>query len=150
MPCIFVCLSSLWAVWPQELLWIKLVHIDWQFSLPLQSMAVLDKGKQNDLAMHQVENGLQHHQHTPGGPFLSGIKQRLLSFIFRGIWNEEADHALVGFNSPFHFCVTNYIYFEHISTKVIICLLSACLSSGIEKIWIKALGVWTQFRVLNH
>ncbi|KAJ8626285.1 hypothetical protein MRB53_019592 [Persea americana] len=59
-----------------------------------QSMAVLDKGKQNDLAMHQVENGLQHHQHTPGGPFLSGIKQRLLSFIFRGIWNEEADHAL--------------------------------------------------------
>lgn len=27
--------------------------------------------------------------------FLSGIKQRLLSFIFRAIWNEEVDETQV-------------------------------------------------------
>lgn len=83
-------------------------------------MAVQDK---NEFPIHQVENGLQHHQHTPRGPFLSGIKQRLLSFIFRGIWNEEADHALVGFEFSFpvtwnlfffFFGVINHINFGHI------------------------------------
>lgn len=40
-------------------------------------------------------NGLDHIQHIPEAPFLSGLKQRLLSFIFQGIWNEEDDPALV-------------------------------------------------------
>ncbi|KAK6152095.1 hypothetical protein DH2020_014730 [Rehmannia glutinosa] len=40
---------------------------------------------------HNIENGLDHNQHTPEAPFLGGLKQRLLSFIFRGIWNEEDD-----------------------------------------------------------
>lgn len=35
-----------------------------------------------------------HAQETQGSSFLSGIKQRLLSFIFRKIWNEEADPTL--------------------------------------------------------
>ncbi|EPS59849.1 deetiolated 1-like protein, partial [Genlisea aurea] len=32
-------------------------------------------------------------QHSQQDSFLSGLKQRLLSFIFRGIWNEEDDTA---------------------------------------------------------
>ncbi|XP_042488753.1 light-mediated development protein DET1 isoform X2 [Macadamia integrifolia] len=43
---------------------------------------------------NQIENGTQHHWHIPGTFFVSGIKQRLLSFIFRGIWNEEKDHTM--------------------------------------------------------
>lgn len=39
-------------------------------------------------------NRLDHIQHIPEAPFLSGLKQRLLSFIFQGIWNEEDDPAL--------------------------------------------------------
>lgn len=35
-----------------------------------------------------------HAPVTQGRPFLSGIKQRLLSFIFRKTWNEEADQTL--------------------------------------------------------
>ncbi|KAF3441496.1 hypothetical protein FNV43_RR15410 [Rhamnella rubrinervis] len=49
------------------------------------------------MASHQlpenlVENGLHHNQFTSENTFLSGIKQRLLSFIFRGLWNDETDH----------------------------------------------------------
>lgn len=44
----------------------------------------------------QDENGQRHPPHPhAGGLFLSGIKQRLLSFIFRRIWSEETDHTLV-------------------------------------------------------
>ncbi|KAF8379867.1 hypothetical protein HHK36_029316 [Tetracentron sinense] len=57
-------------------------------------MVITDKGRQHELPVNRVENGLQHNQHIPGSSFLSGIKQRLLSFIFRGIWNQEADHSL--------------------------------------------------------
>ncbi|ONK59113.1 uncharacterized protein A4U43_C08F3100 [Asparagus officinalis] len=35
-----------------------------------------------------------HSPVTQGSSFLSGIKQRLLSFIFRKTWNEEADQTL--------------------------------------------------------
>ncbi|KAK3225896.1 hypothetical protein Dsin_005758 [Dipteronia sinensis] len=42
----------------------------------------------------QVENGLQQNQPNQGNSLLSGIKQRLLSFIFRGIWNEETDQIV--------------------------------------------------------
>ncbi|KAL8036075.1 hypothetical protein ABFS82_12G133000 [Erythranthe guttata] len=41
-----------------------------------------------------VANGSDHIQHIPEASFLSGLKQRLLSFIFRGIWNEEDDPTL--------------------------------------------------------
>ncbi|GER36735.1 light-mediated development protein DET1, partial [Striga asiatica] len=42
-----------------------------------------------------VEDGF-HNQHQPISEalFLGGLKQRLLSFIFRGMWNEEEDPAL--------------------------------------------------------
>ncbi|GMQ07586.1 hypothetical protein CsSME_00051723 [Camellia sinensis var. sinensis] len=44
--------------------------------------------------VNHVGNGLQHNQSIPNSSFLSGIKQRLLSFIFRGIWAEETDQTL--------------------------------------------------------
>ncbi|OVA00015.1 De-etiolated protein 1 [Macleaya cordata] len=59
-----------------------------------QYMAISDKSKQQEVPGNQAENGLQHHQQIPGSSFLSGIKQRLLSFIFHGIWNDERDHSL--------------------------------------------------------
>lgn len=36
-------------------------------------------------------------QVSQSNSFLSGIKQRLLSFVFRAIWNEETDETQVGF-----------------------------------------------------
>lgn len=50
-------------------------------------------------------NHIENNQGQPSleSPFLSGIKQRLLSFIFRRVWNEERDDALVGsLVSPFY------------------------------------------------
>ncbi|XP_059634555.1 light-mediated development protein DET1 isoform X2 [Cornus florida] len=44
--------------------------------------------------LNHIGNGLQHSESVPDNYFLSGIKQRLLSFIFRGIWNEETDQTL--------------------------------------------------------
>ncbi|XP_026664116.2 light-mediated development protein DET1 isoform X4 [Phoenix dactylifera] len=57
-------------------------------------MGILDKSKLDDLSAHEVANDVQHHQVTQGTSLLSGIKQRLLSFIFRKTWNEEADPTL--------------------------------------------------------
>lgn len=51
----------------------------------------------HQLPENHVENGLHHNQLTSENTFLSGIKQRLLSFIFRGLWNEEMDQNLVGY-----------------------------------------------------
>lgn len=51
--------------------------------------------------VNHVENG-QHQQFNPDNLFLSGIKQRLLSFIFRNLWNEETDRSMVGWDSD-HF-----------------------------------------------
>ncbi|KAH7520868.1 hypothetical protein FEM48_Zijuj08G0191400 [Ziziphus jujuba var. spinosa] len=59
-----------------------------------QSMNTHEKGKLHQLPENHVENGLPHNQLTSENTFLSGIKQRLLSFIFRGIWNEETDPNL--------------------------------------------------------
>ncbi|KAK6126679.1 hypothetical protein DH2020_039574 [Rehmannia glutinosa] len=54
---------------------------------------------------HNIENGLDHNQHTPEAPFLGGLKQRLLSFIFRGIWNEEDDPTVVQFLDRHHLLI---------------------------------------------
>ncbi|XP_073106301.1 light-mediated development protein DET1 isoform X3 [Elaeis guineensis] len=59
-----------------------------------QSMGILDKSKPDDSSDRQVANGVLQLQVTQGTSFLSGIKQRLLSFIFCKIWNEEADPTL--------------------------------------------------------
>ncbi|XP_039057197.1 light-mediated development protein DET1-like [Hibiscus syriacus] len=46
-------------------------------------------GNRGDLA----DNGINHDQPNSNNSFLSGIKQRLLSFIFREIWSEETDQT---------------------------------------------------------
>ncbi|XP_062095827.1 light-mediated development protein DET1 [Humulus lupulus] len=60
---------------------------------------------------NHVENGL--HQGLPNSSnyFLSGIKQRLLSFIFRGIWSEETNHTLRAQNLKrmFYFHFQDYV-----------------------------------------
>ncbi|KAI8571155.1 hypothetical protein RHMOL_Rhmol01G0096400 [Rhododendron molle] len=56
-------------------------------------MAVPDKCKLQ-VAGNHVGNGLHHNQSILESSFLSGIKQRLLSFIFSGIWTEETDQTL--------------------------------------------------------
>lgn len=61
-----------------------------------------DKNKQQSLSGNKeddAENGLHHNNSQPNASnsILSGIKQRLLSFIFREIWNEESDNAQVCF-----------------------------------------------------
>ncbi|WOL08883.1 light-mediated development protein DET1 isoform X1 [Canna indica] len=58
-----------------------------------QCPAVVNKSKPDE-NIHQSANGIHHQQVTQGSSFLTGIKQRLLSFIFRKAWNEEADPAL--------------------------------------------------------
>lgn len=66
-------------------------------------MASADKSKMHQLPGNHIENGIQNNQPNPENSFLSGIKQCLLSFIFRGIWNEETDQTLVGyFDFPIH------------------------------------------------
>lgn len=46
-----------------------------------------------------IGNGVDHIPQNPEPPFLSGLKQRLLSFIFKGIWDEEDDPSLVSFTN---------------------------------------------------
>ncbi|XVF01703.1 hypothetical protein REPUB_Repub04eG0111300 [Reevesia pubescens] len=46
-------------------------------------------GNRGDL----VDNGVHHDQPNSNNSFLSGIKQRLLSFIYREIWSEEVDQT---------------------------------------------------------
>lgn len=41
-----------------------------------------------------MTNSADHAHPTTEASFLSGFKQRLLSFIFRGIWIEEEDPTL--------------------------------------------------------
>ncbi|RYR10351.1 hypothetical protein Ahy_B05g078817 isoform E [Arachis hypogaea] len=62
-----------------------------------QGMALSDKNKQQQLLGNHIDNNIHQAQPNPGNSFLSGIKQRLLSFMFRGLWNEETDDTLVGF-----------------------------------------------------
>lgn len=58
-------------------------------------MAACDNSRQHQPLVNHVEDGVNHTQPIQESTFLSGIKQRLLSFIFQGIWNEETDETLV-------------------------------------------------------
>ncbi|KAL6006698.1 acid phosphatase det1 [Asimina triloba] len=77
--------------------------------LDCMSMAVLDRGRSDEAPT--AENGQPHHQQIQGGLFLTGIKQRLLSFIFRGIWNEQTDHTqrVQSLKKKFYFHFQDYI-----------------------------------------
>ncbi|KAG4954508.1 hypothetical protein JHK87_040102 [Glycine soja] len=54
----------------------------------------LNSNAQLQLPGNHIENHLHQGQPNLGNSFLSGIKQRLLSFIFQGLWNEERDDTL--------------------------------------------------------
>ncbi|KAJ6885172.1 light-mediated development protein DET1-like [Populus alba x Populus x berolinensis] len=54
-------------------------------------MTVADKSKLHQSSGNHVNNGVHSNQPNSDNSFLSGIKQRLLSFIFQGIWSEETD-----------------------------------------------------------
>ncbi|MBA0750961.1 hypothetical protein Gogos_002335, partial [Gossypium gossypioides] len=64
-------------------------------------------GNRGDL----VDNGTNHDQPNSNNSFLSGIKQRLLSFIFREIWSEETDQTQVSF---LHLQSNFYFVFAHV------------------------------------
>ncbi|XP_021636443.1 light-mediated development protein DET1 isoform X2 [Hevea brasiliensis] len=59
-----------------------------------QCMAIADKSKMHQSSWSHVENSVHNTQPSSDNSFLSGIKQRLLSFIFRGIWNEERHNSM--------------------------------------------------------
>lgn len=59
-----------------------------------QCVAVNDRSRQHQHITNHTEDPHEGAQPSSAGSFLCGIKQRLLSFIFQGIWNEETDPAL--------------------------------------------------------
>uniref|UniRef100_A0A1D1XKS6 Light-mediated development protein DET1 n=3 Tax=Anthurium amnicola TaxID=1678845 RepID=A0A1D1XKS6_9ARAE len=76
-----------------------------------QGAVNLDNSSQDSPSSLPVENGFQQHHDVQGSSFLNGIKQRLLSFIFRGQWNEETDHALrvQSLKKKFYFHFQDYV-----------------------------------------
>ncbi|KAJ6361117.1 hypothetical protein OIU77_005030 [Salix suchowensis] len=56
-----------------------------------QCMAVADNSKLHQSSGNHVDIAVHSNQLNSDNSFLSGIKQRLLSFIFQGIWSEETD-----------------------------------------------------------
>jgi len=70
-------------------------------------MAFSDKIKQHQFPGNHIENHMHQGQTNPENSFLSGIKQRLLSFIFQGLWNEERDETSVGLQN-FLFIAVQY------------------------------------------
>lgn len=63
----------------------------------LQAISSVDKRAPQHMPINNAVNGPHLEQTAQENPFLSGIKQRLLSFIVRGIQNEEKDETMVGF-----------------------------------------------------
>lgn len=83
-----------------------------------QYMTKSSVNRANHDATH--ENGLHQFQ-IQEASFLSGLKQRLLSFIVRGIWNEEDDPTMVscdfiedpGVSIVFFYLTVNINCFPH-------------------------------------
>ncbi|KAF5452832.1 hypothetical protein F2P56_027795 [Juglans regia] len=76
-----------------------------------QCMAFPDKSKLHQLPGNNVQNGTHLSQPNQEDSLLSGIKQRLLSFIFQGISNEEKDPALRAqwLKKKFYFHFQDYV-----------------------------------------
>ncbi|XP_030470851.2 light-mediated development protein DET1 isoform X1 [Syzygium oleosum] len=75
-----------------------------------QYMPVSDQSQ-----LHHSENHVETHAHQnqlyQNSSFLSGIKQRLLSFIFRAVWNQESDDILrvQSLKKKFYFHFQDYV-----------------------------------------
>ncbi|XP_058778361.1 light-mediated development protein DET1 isoform X2 [Vicia villosa] len=76
-----------------------------------QGMALSNRNKQHQVPENHVENHIHQGQPNMGNSFLSGIKQRLLSFIFQGLWNEETDDTLriQRLRNKFYFHFQDYV-----------------------------------------
>lgn len=70
-----------------------MIAVEWQY------MAVSDKSPVHRWSGVRINPDLHCRPTIHGNTFLTGLKQRLLSFVFRGIWNEESDDSLVRFES---------------------------------------------------
>ncbi|KAL9380212.1 hypothetical protein Peur_028694 [Populus x canadensis] len=64
---------------------------DDELFLNSNSQAMADRSKLHQSSGNHVDNGVHSNQLNSDNSFLCGIKQRLLSFIFQGIWSEETD-----------------------------------------------------------
>ncbi|KAL9230495.1 hypothetical protein vseg_005837 [Gypsophila vaccaria] len=75
-----------------------------------QNAVVSDKSKLSQTLENNPES-VPSNNIVPQNNFLTGIKQRLLSFIYRGIWNEEADEALrvQSLKKKFYFHFQDYV-----------------------------------------
>jgi de-etiolated-1 len=74
-------------------------------------MAVADRSKLHQSSGNHVNNGVHSNQLNSDNSFLCGIKQRLLSFIFQGIWSEETDKFQVGYLAfQFHVLIRSQDY----------------------------------------
>ncbi|XP_057817653.1 light-mediated development protein DET1 isoform X1 [Cryptomeria japonica] len=64
---------------------------DDELILNSQTQGILNHGKETDQEARSdhMANGMQQNQQLQSSTFLGGIKQRLLSFIFRSLWNED-------------------------------------------------------------
>lgn len=74
-----------------------------------QYMPVSDQSQLH--SENHVETCAHQNQLYQNSSFLSGIKQRLLSFIFRAIWNEESDDAqrVQSLKKKFYFHFQDYV-----------------------------------------
>lgn len=77
----------------------------------------------HQVLVNHVGNGFHHSLPESETSFLSGIKQRLLSFIFRGIWNEETDQTMVSKRILISLCVKSY-------SVLFACLLMSFITSS--------------------
>ncbi|KAK9085208.1 hypothetical protein Sjap_025619 [Stephania japonica] len=73
-------------------------------------MVMQGNGKQVELPLGQGGTGLQRYQ-SQEASFLSVMKQRLLSFLFRGLWNDERDRTMRAqcLKKKFHFLFQDYV-----------------------------------------
>ncbi|KAL5053156.1 hypothetical protein RYX36_033838, partial [Vicia faba] len=74
-------------------------------------MPLSNKNKQHPVPENHVENHMHQGQPNVGNYFLSGVKQRLLSFIFQGLWNEETYDTLriQRLRNKFYFHFQDYV-----------------------------------------
>ncbi|KAI3803175.1 hypothetical protein L1987_31324 [Smallanthus sonchifolius] len=76
-----------------------------------QAISSVDKRAPQYMPINNAVNGPHLEQPAQENPFLSGIKQRLLSFIVRGIQNEEKDETarIQSLKKKFYFHFQDYV-----------------------------------------
>ncbi|KAI3715251.1 hypothetical protein L6452_22224 [Arctium lappa] len=76
-----------------------------------QGLSNADRSAPQHMPVNHVANGPHLEQPAQENPFLSGIKQRLLSFIVRGIRNEEKDETMriQSLKKKFYFHFQDYV-----------------------------------------